>query len=87
MNDAIRTADEHVKDDDLGPTERRRAVAKILACGIRRLLTSPSPAAPRAPVPCLSETSGLLSEPTGNQERVALPVVPSRALMAKTKAG
>ena len=87
MNDTIRTAGEHDEDGDLGPTERRRAVAKILACGIRRLLTSPGPAAPPAPVPRPPETFSLLSEPTGNPERVALPVVASRAVMAHTKAG
>lgn len=87
MDEVIRTTDEHAEDDDLGPTERRRAVAKILACGIRRLLTHPGPAAPRAPVPCSSESSGRLSEPTGKPERVALPVAASRAVMAHTKAG
>jgi len=75
MNDAIRTTEEH---DDLAPDERRRAAAQILARGIRRLLTGAA---------LVQEDLQPSSQPLENMETVALPGVPSRALMTTTKAG
>lgn len=70
--------------DELGPEERRKAAAQILARGIRRLLTRVT-AVPVADS-WVSATSVAASQLTENTEKGALPVVPNRALM-RTKAG
>ena len=84
MDETTKTISAPDDEDVLGPTERRKAAARILARGIRRLLT-------RAPSPDMSaaresEMDGI-SAPTGKPERDALPVIPRRALMARTRAG
>jgi len=89
MDETTRTTCERDNEDELGPAERRKAAARILACGIRRLLTRASTAAGPAvppPPPREADAPGDVSAPTGNQESVALPVVPRRALMSKTRA-
>ncbi|MBI4511496.1 MAG: hypothetical protein HY698_17820 [Deltaproteobacteria bacterium] len=66
--------------DQLSPDDRLKAAAQILARGIRRLLTSTAPpiVGAKAPTPP--------PQPPEYTETVALPVVPTRALM-RTKAG
>ena len=74
------TSDTDLDDarDELSPEERLKAAAQILARGIRRLLTRAALAQEEAQPP---------SQPLENTEKVALPVVPSRALMTRTRAG
>jgi len=89
MGETTRTTGERDEEDELGPAERRKAAARILACGIRRLLTRPSTAAgPTVPPtpPSRADAPGDVSGPAGNRESVALPVVPRRALMSKVRA-
>ena len=81
MNETIRTTDERDDEEGLGPEERLRAAARILARGIRRLLTSTAPSIAGVKVPAPSP------QPPENTEKGALPVVPSRALMTRTRAG
>lgn len=91
MND-ISDSDHDDARDELAPHERMKAAAQILARGIRRLLTSTAPpnASAKALLPAReaqSEPSALPSQPNENTEKGALPVVPSRALMTRTRAG
>ncbi len=78
MDEKTRTTSQAEHEDELGPAERRKAAAQILARGIRRLLTR---------VALAREDAQSSSRPLENMEKVALPGVPSRALMTTTKAG
>ncbi len=74
------TSDTDLDDarDDMSPQERLKAAAQIFARGIRRLLTMTT-AGPAAGI--------RTPQPDENTEKGALPVVPSRALMTRTRAG
>lgn len=81
MGEMTTTTVEQENNDDLGPSERRKAAAQILARGMRRLLTRVTPGI----------GPSLLREPdasvdasmtAGNQESVALPVVAGRVRRA-----
>lgn len=92
MGETSRTTDERDDAEGLGPEERLRAAARILARGIRRLLTSPPPpiAAAKTRFPTQEDQVEPLAQPvqrTENTEKAALPVVPSRALMTRTRSG
>lgn len=71
--------DDHDEEEELTPGERRKAAAQILARGIRRLFMAAAAkdASPDASAP----------QPAVTTEKPDLPGVPSRALMASTKAG
>lgn len=81
--------DDGLDGHDLAPEERIKAAAQILARGIRRLLTRTAPPGAKAPLPAREgrfEPPAPSPQPAENTEKVALPGVPSRALMG-TKAG
>jgi hypothetical protein len=89
MNETTKTTGQRDNDDELGPAERRKAAARILARGIRRLLTRASIAAGPAVPSSTSRGADApadVSGPAGKRESVALPVVPRRALMSKVRA-
>jgi hypothetical protein len=86
MDETTRTTGERDNEDELGPAERRKAAARILARGIRRLLTRVTPAAGPAALRAEGTHDGV-SGSGGNRESVALPVGAGRALVSETKAG
>jgi hypothetical protein len=79
------TPDTNLDDarDDLAPEERLEAAAQLLARGIRRLLTRTTSTPGED---ALAPPGQTLQLPV-NTEKCALPVVPSRALMTRTRTG
>lgn len=79
------TSDTDLDDarDEMSPQERLEAAAQILARGIRRLLTKTT----FAPGDDVLAPPGRTLQKPENTEKGALPVVPSRALMTRTRTG